>query len=123
MSLQLDETRSGFVKDVHVLVLSASQKKYPPKNKTNRIKIKYLKSVLSNVVFFFRIIFGRMASICSPVKYIWFKYVHVAKKTYSMTFFDRHKTHYFILKWSLFCILLLKKFKMLTFTTNIKRKM
>lgn len=44
------------------------------------------------MVFFFRIIFGRMASICSPVKYIWFKYVHVAKKTYSMTFFDRHKT-------------------------------
>lgn len=100
------------------------EKKIPPKkqNKQNQNKI-FKKCSLKRVFFFFRIIFGRMASICSPVKYIWFKCVHVAKKTYSMTFFDRHKTHYFILKWSLFCILLLKKFKMLTFTTNIKRKM
>lgn len=101
------------------------EKKIPPpkkkQNKQNQNKI--FKKCSLKRGFFFRIIFGRMASICSPVKYIWFKYVHVAKKTYSMTFFDRHKTHYFILKWSLFCILLLKKFKMLTFKTNIKRKM
>lgn len=119
MSLLLDETRSGFVKRRTCTCIIGFTKK---KNTPQKTKQTESKSVLSNV-FFFRIIFGRMASICSPVKYIWFKYVHVAKKTYSMTFVDRHKTHYFILKWSLFCILLLKKFKMLTFTTNIKRKM
>lgn len=36
VSLQLDETRSGFVKDVHVLVLSASQRKKNTPQKTKQ---------------------------------------------------------------------------------------
>lgn len=68
------------------------EKKIPPKKQNKQNQNKIFKKCSLKRVFFFRIIFGRMASICSPVKYIWFKYVHVAKKTYSMTFFDRHKT-------------------------------
>lgn len=54
VSLQLDETRSGFVKDVHVLVLSASQRKKntPQKkqNKQNQNKI-FKKCSLKRVFF------------------------------------------------------------------------
>lgn len=69
MSLQLDETRSGFVKDVHVLVLSASQRKKntPQKkqNKQNQNKI-FKKCSLKRGFFFLELYLA-----------VWHLYVHL----------------------------------------------